>query len=129
MLVARRAQWIGAMAEPGVMLAVPLTESEIRPRLGEDLWVAATNSPQATVIGGREEAIGRLEQELRQARSGNAASGVGSGVAHTTPRAGQAASDAVSSRHTPRAAPDPHGDQRDGDMAVCNGVAGCEPLV
>ena len=67
MLVARRAEWIDAMAEPGVMLAVPLTESEIRPRLGDNLWVAAANSPQATVIGGREEAIIRLEQELQKA--------------------------------------------------------------
>ena len=66
-MVARRAEWIEAMAEPGVMLAVPLTEAEIRPRLGEELWVAAVNSPQATVIGGREEAIGRLEEELRKA--------------------------------------------------------------
>jgi thioesterase domain-containing protein/malonyl CoA-acyl carrier protein transacylase/acyl carrier protein len=67
MLVARRAEWIEELAEPGAMLAVPLTEAEIRPRLGEALWVAAVNSPQATVVGGREEAIRRLEEDLKAA--------------------------------------------------------------
>ena len=66
-LVARRAQWIEEMAEPGVMLAVPLTEAELTPRLGDGVWVAAVNSPQATVVGGREDAIQRLEEELKQA--------------------------------------------------------------
>ena len=56
-MVARRAQWIEELAEPGVMLAVRSPESEIQPRLGEGLWVAAVNSPQATVVGGREESI------------------------------------------------------------------------
>ena len=51
-LVARRAEWIVEKAEPGVMLAVPLPESELKARLGDDLWVAAVNSPQATVVGG-----------------------------------------------------------------------------
>ena len=49
------------------MLAVPLTEAEIQPRLGDGLWVAAVNSPQATVIGGRHESIERLEEELKNA--------------------------------------------------------------
>ena len=66
-MVARRAQWIEELAEPGVMLAVPLTEAEIQPRLGEGLWVAAVNSPQATVVGGREESVRRLEEELHKA--------------------------------------------------------------
>jgi thioesterase domain-containing protein/malonyl CoA-acyl carrier protein transacylase/acyl carrier protein len=63
-MVARRAEWIEELAEPGVMLAVPLTEAEIQPRLGEGVWVAAVNSPQATVVGGREDAIRLLEEEL-----------------------------------------------------------------
>ena len=67
-VVARRAEWIVASAEPGAMLAVPLSESEIKPRLCSDSWVAAVNSPQATVVGGREEAIQRLERELQERR-------------------------------------------------------------
>jgi thioesterase domain-containing protein/malonyl CoA-acyl carrier protein transacylase/acyl carrier protein len=66
-LVAHRAEWIEKLAEPGVMLAVPLTEAEILPRLNGDIWVAAANSPQATIIGGREDAIERLEEDLRRA--------------------------------------------------------------
>jgi thioesterase domain-containing protein/malonyl CoA-acyl carrier protein transacylase/acyl carrier protein len=66
LLVARRAQWIEEMAEPGVMLAVPLTEPEIAPRLGDGLWVAAVNSPQATVVGGRPDASERLEAQLSE---------------------------------------------------------------
>jgi thioesterase domain-containing protein/malonyl CoA-acyl carrier protein transacylase/acyl carrier protein len=64
-IVARRAAWIHDKAEPGVMLAVPLAEPDLRPRLGNDLWFAAINSPQATVVGGREPAIQRLEAELQ----------------------------------------------------------------
>jgi thioesterase domain-containing protein/malonyl CoA-acyl carrier protein transacylase/acyl carrier protein len=67
LMLARRAEWIDEMAEPGVMLAVPVAEAEIRPRLGEGVWVAAANSPQATVLGGREDAIRRLEEELQAA--------------------------------------------------------------
>jgi thioesterase domain-containing protein/malonyl CoA-acyl carrier protein transacylase len=66
MMVARRAQWIEEMALPGAMLAVPLTAAEILPRLGGDIWIAAVNSPQATVIGGREAAIAQLEEELKR---------------------------------------------------------------
>jgi thioesterase domain-containing protein/malonyl CoA-acyl carrier protein transacylase/acyl carrier protein len=65
-MVARRAQWIEELAEPGVMLAVSLAEAEIQPRLGEGMWVAAVNSPQATVVVGREESIRRLEEELHK---------------------------------------------------------------
>jgi thioesterase domain-containing protein/malonyl CoA-acyl carrier protein transacylase/acyl carrier protein len=64
LLVARRAQWIEEFAERGVMLAVPRPEAEVLPRLGDGLWVAAVNSPQATVVGGREESIRRLEEQL-----------------------------------------------------------------
>ena len=67
LMLAKRAEWIDAMAEPGVMLAVPVAEAEIRPRLGEGVWVAAANSPQATVLGGREDAIQKLEAELQEA--------------------------------------------------------------
>ena len=65
-VVALCAAWIYEKAEPGAMLAVPLTAEELRPRLDQDLWFAAINSPQATVVGGREQAIQRLEEELKQ---------------------------------------------------------------
>jgi thioesterase domain-containing protein/malonyl CoA-acyl carrier protein transacylase/acyl carrier protein len=64
-LLAKRAEWIDEMAERGAMLAVPLPEADVLPRLGDGLWIAAVNSPLATIVGGREEAIGRLENELR----------------------------------------------------------------
>ncbi len=64
-IVARRAAWIQDKAQPGVMLAVPLAEAELGPLLGEDLWFAAINSPQATVVGGREASIERLEEKLK----------------------------------------------------------------
>ena len=64
-IVARRAALIREKAKPGVMLAVPLGECELRPRLGNDLWFAAINGPQATVVGGQESAIQRLEKELQ----------------------------------------------------------------
>ena len=66
-MLARRAEWIDELAEPGVMVAVPTTEAEILPRLGAELWIAAVNSPQATVVGGRKDAIQRLEEELKEA--------------------------------------------------------------
>ena len=66
LLVARRAQWIEEFAERGVMLAVPRPEGEVLPWLGDGLWVAAVNSPQATVVGGREESICRLEEQLKE---------------------------------------------------------------
>ncbi len=65
-VVAQRAQLIQELPG-GAMLAVPLSESEVRPLLAgrEDrLSVAATNGPHFCVIGGSREALEELEGEL-----------------------------------------------------------------
>lgn len=66
-MLARRAQWIDQLAEPGAMLAVAAGEADVSPRLGDGVWLAAVNSPQSTVVGGRTESIERLEGELQSA--------------------------------------------------------------
>ena len=66
-MLTRRAQWIDQLAEPGVMLAVAAGEADLSPRLGDGVWLAAINSPQATVVGGRTESIDRLDGELQSA--------------------------------------------------------------
>jgi malonyl CoA-acyl carrier protein transacylase/thioesterase domain-containing protein len=66
-LVARRAQWIEESAQPGAMLAVSLDEAKLLPRIGKNLWLAAVNSPQTTVVGGGAEAVQQLEEELKEA--------------------------------------------------------------
>jgi acyl transferase domain-containing protein/acyl carrier protein len=48
----------------GAMLAVPLAESEIAPRLGPELSLAAINGPSQCVVSGPVEAIERLAAEL-----------------------------------------------------------------
>ncbi len=47
------------------MLAVAAGEADVLPRLGDGVWLAAVNSPQATIVGGRTESIERLEGELQ----------------------------------------------------------------
>ncbi len=62
-LVARRATMIDALP-PGRMLAVPMTEEEILPLLGDDLSLAALNGPRVSVVAGSEGAIAALEAQL-----------------------------------------------------------------
>lgn len=62
-LVAKRAKLIQELPG-GAMLAVPLPEPEVRPLLGEELAVAATNGPHLTVVGGAGEAVADLEKRL-----------------------------------------------------------------
>ena len=62
-LVARRARLIQELPA-GVMLAVPLTEDEVRPLLDERLSISATNGPHLCVVGGPEEAVAALEARL-----------------------------------------------------------------
>lgn len=62
-LVARRARMISELPG-GVMLAVPLSEAETRPLLGEALDVGAVNAPTTCVVSGPEEAVAALEAEL-----------------------------------------------------------------
>ena len=49
---------------PGCMLAVPLSEREIQPFLGEGLSLAVINSPSLCVVSGGKEAVQDLEKEL-----------------------------------------------------------------
>jgi acyl transferase domain-containing protein len=63
-LVARRARLIEAL-RGGVMLAVPLTESEVRPFLGDEVGLAAVSSATQCVLAGSEAAIVRVEQQLQ----------------------------------------------------------------
>ena len=62
-LVAARARLIEALP-PGVMLAIPAGEDEIRECLGDRVSVCATNGPSLTVAGGTEEAVTELEARL-----------------------------------------------------------------
>ncbi|HSS48481.1 MAG TPA: type I polyketide synthase, partial [Thermoanaerobaculia bacterium] len=62
-LVARRAKLIQELPG-GAMLAVPLPESDVRPLLGGDLSLAATNGPHFCVVAGPDAAVGELESRL-----------------------------------------------------------------
>jgi acyl transferase domain-containing protein len=55
-----------ARSPAGAMLAVHDGEAAIRPLLGEDLWIAAVNSPTSCAVSGTAEAIDLLEAALRE---------------------------------------------------------------
>lgn len=65
LLIARRAQMIQALPQ-GVMLALPLTEQQVLPLLGENLFFAIVSTPNLCVVGGAEDAVNALEARLRQ---------------------------------------------------------------
>src|SRR5207247_2476845 len=62
-LIANRARMIQDLP-PGAMLAVPLSESEIRAYLSDQIWLAATNGPALCVLAGSAEAIAHCKQKL-----------------------------------------------------------------
>ncbi len=62
-LVAKRAQLIEALPG-GAMLAVPLSETEIKPYLAADLSVAVINTPNVCVISGSERGIKQCHSRL-----------------------------------------------------------------
>jgi acyl transferase domain-containing protein/acyl carrier protein len=62
-LVANRAQMIHQLPA-GAMLAVPLSEAELRPRLNERLSLAAVNGPSLCVVAGPVEAVEEFQGEL-----------------------------------------------------------------
>ena len=64
-LVARRAELIEGV-ERGAMLAVAMSEGDVRELLGEGLWVAVVNSPQLCVVAGREAEVAALEAVLAE---------------------------------------------------------------
>jgi acyl transferase domain-containing protein len=62
-LVARRARLIDRLPE-GAMLSVPLAEEEVRPRLGDGLWISAVNGRALSVVAGTPEAVAGLAASL-----------------------------------------------------------------
>jgi len=62
-LVARRAQMIQELPG-GAMLAVPLTEQQVQPFLGENLSLSAVNGSSQCVLAGTTQAVAELEQQL-----------------------------------------------------------------
>jgi acyl transferase domain-containing protein len=64
-IVALRGRLMQAMP-PGVMLAVPLPETEVRPLLGARLEIAAINSPSMCVVTGPGDAAAEFEARLEQ---------------------------------------------------------------
>jgi amino acid adenylation domain-containing protein len=61
-LVALRGQLMDALPA-GAMLAVPLSEAELAPLLGERLALAAVNGPSLCVVSGATEEVERLRSE------------------------------------------------------------------
>jgi amino acid adenylation domain-containing protein/non-ribosomal peptide synthase protein (TIGR01720 family) len=64
-LIATRGRLMQAMPA-GVMLAVPLSEDDVRARLAgrEDLWLSALNGPTRSTVGGTAPAVDALASEL-----------------------------------------------------------------
>ena len=62
-LVAARSHAVEALPVGG-MLAVPMSEEEIRPMLPPDVDVATVNSPSLVVVSGPEAAVTALDHEL-----------------------------------------------------------------
>ena len=75
-LVAARGRLMQQMPT-GAMLAVPLSEQEVRPLVGGAVSLAAVNGPALCVISGEAEAVARAERRL-------AAGGVECGRLHTS---------------------------------------------
>jgi acyl transferase domain-containing protein len=63
MLVATRGRLM-QQSPPGAMLAVSLSEQELKPLLGAQLSLAAINSPTLSVVSGTIEAIEQIERQL-----------------------------------------------------------------
>jgi acyl transferase domain-containing protein len=64
-LVAKRAQIIHELPG-GAMLAVPLSEQDVRPLLNENLSLSAINGQNLCVIAGATDAIDELERQLSE---------------------------------------------------------------
>jgi acyl transferase domain-containing protein len=62
-LIAKRGQLMEQTPE-GAMLAVPLSESDLEPLLGDGLSLAAVNGPSLCVVSGTLEAVHQLECRL-----------------------------------------------------------------
>lgn len=66
-LVATRARLIQSRVEPGVMLAVPLGEEELRALLPEGLSLGAVNEAMLCVVSGEDDRVRDLEARLVEA--------------------------------------------------------------
>jgi len=64
-LVAARGQLMQQLPG-GAMLAVSLSESEVQPRLGKELSLAAINAPSLCVVSGVTDAVEALENQLTE---------------------------------------------------------------
>ncbi|MEK8021436.1 MAG: beta-ketoacyl synthase N-terminal-like domain-containing protein, partial [Candidatus Parabeggiatoa sp.] len=64
-LVAARGRLIQSVSA-GAMLAVPLTEAEIRPLLNQNIDLAAINVPSQSVVSGTLEAVEQLTAQLAE---------------------------------------------------------------
>ncbi|HEV2855694.1 MAG TPA: SDR family NAD(P)-dependent oxidoreductase [Thermoanaerobaculia bacterium] len=64
-LVAKRARMIEDLPA-GSMLAVPLSEEEVLPLLGDDLSLAGVNGPEQSVVAGTPEAVARFAASLEE---------------------------------------------------------------
>ena len=49
---------------PGSMLAVPLSEEDVRPLLADQLSLAAVNAPSACVVSGEQKQVARIQREI-----------------------------------------------------------------
>ncbi len=63
-IVALRGQLMQELP-PGAMLSVQLSEAQVQPLLGEELSLAACNSPSVCVVSGTFEAVDKLQQQLQ----------------------------------------------------------------
>ncbi|KKJ01873.1 acyltransferase domain-containing protein, partial [Burkholderia gladioli] len=63
-IVATRGALIERLVGVGGMLAVHAGEAELRPLLGEDLWLAAVNGPAACSVSGTPAALAALAARL-----------------------------------------------------------------
>jgi len=64
-LIATRGQLMNQLPA-GSMLAVPLSEEEVRPLLGENLSLAAINGPSLSIVSGPDKAVAQLEGHLTE---------------------------------------------------------------
>ncbi len=63
-LVAARGRMMQSLPA-GDMLSVPMSEEDLKPRLGPQVSIAAINAPGRSVVSGPKEAIEALSQELK----------------------------------------------------------------